>query len=181
MKKQIFQYGGFHFIPERKFTAAENDFFKISHKQRIDRQLGFCIPGYIYESKYTYSYEGFYEAATDKKCDLFRCVENGKLYLPCQNDLQEYIEFLEKRNMLNPLYRKFRRLGCWFCVKQSLDSLRVLRHDYPEYWKIMMEWDRESLNTFKPRYRVADLDQRFSAEEGQLRIITNEEELLKVS
>lgn len=92
MKKQIFQYGGFHFIPERKFTAAENDLFKISRKQRIDRQLGFCIPGYIYESKYIYSYESFYEAATDKKCDLFRCVENGKLYLPCQNDLQEYIE-----------------------------------------------------------------------------------------
>lgn len=91
------------------------------------------------------------------------------------------IEFLEKRNMLNPLYRKFRRLGCWFCIKQSLDSLRVLRHDYPEYWKIMMEWDRESLNTFNPGCRIADLDQRFSAEEGQLRIITNEEELLKVS
>ena len=27
-----------------------------------------------------------------EECDLFRCVENGKLYLPCTNDLQEYME-----------------------------------------------------------------------------------------
>ena len=34
----------------------------------------------------------FYMASPDKECDLFRCVENGKLYLPCENDLQEYVE-----------------------------------------------------------------------------------------
>ena len=98
MKNQIFEYGGFHFIPERKFTAQEKDFFKISRQQRIDCSLGFCVPGYIYESKYDYSYESFYEAATNKDCDLFRCVENGKLYLPCENDLQEYIENKRRKN-----------------------------------------------------------------------------------
>ena len=92
MKKRAFSYGGFHFIPERKFTTQERDFFKISRQQRIDLNLGFCIPGYIYESKYSYSYESFYEAASDKDYDLFRCIENGKLYFPCENDLQEYIE-----------------------------------------------------------------------------------------
>lgn len=35
---------------------------------------------------------------------------------------QDCVDFLNKRGMLNPLYQKFRRLGCWFCVKQSLDS-----------------------------------------------------------
>ena len=84
MKNQIFEYGGFHFIPERKFTVQERDFFKISRRQRIDRNLGFCIPGYIYESHYAYSHESFYVASPDKECDLFRCVENGKLYLPCE-------------------------------------------------------------------------------------------------
>ena len=44
MKNQIFEYGGFHFIPERKFTAQEKDFFKISRQQRIDCNLGFCMP-----------------------------------------------------------------------------------------------------------------------------------------
>lgn len=26
-----------------------------------------------------YSYESFYEASTEKKCDIFRCIENGKV------------------------------------------------------------------------------------------------------
>ena len=53
--------------------------------------------GYAYESKYPYSHKGFYAASPDKECDLFRCLENGKLYLPCGNDLQEYMEQPQKR------------------------------------------------------------------------------------
>ena len=34
----------------------------------------------------------FYAVSPEKECDLFRCMENGKLYLPCENDLQEYVE-----------------------------------------------------------------------------------------
>ena len=75
--------------------------------------------------------------------------------------------------MLNPLYQKFKRLGCWFCVKQSLGSLRVLRHDYPEYWAMLMDWDKESPRTFKPEYTVAQLEQRFAMEDRQLRILSD--------
>lgn len=78
---------------------------------------------------------------------------------------QDCIDFLKKRDMLNPLYQKFKRLGCWFCPKQSLDSLRVLRRDYPEYWSMLLEWDKESPVTFRPNCTVAELDQRFEAEE----------------
>lgn len=92
MDKQAFEYGGYHFIPERQFTRSENNFRAISRRQRTDVKLGFCKPNYSYKSKYPYSHESFYSASTDKKCDLFRCVENGKLYLPCTNDLQEYME-----------------------------------------------------------------------------------------
>lgn len=28
---------------------------------------------------------------------------------------QDCVDFLKKRDMLNPLYQKFKRLGCWFC------------------------------------------------------------------
>ena len=63
-----------------------------SRRQRRDEELGFCKSGNGYESKYPYSPEGFYAASPDKECDLFRCMENGKLYLPCENDLQEYVE-----------------------------------------------------------------------------------------
>ena len=76
MEQQIFKYGGYHFIPERRFTGKEDSFAAISRRQRID---------------------SFYAASPDKECDLFRCVENGKLYLPCENDLQEYMEPPQKR------------------------------------------------------------------------------------
>lgn len=92
MGKEVFEYGGYHFIPERQFSAAENDFYRISRRQRIDREMGICEPGYAYESKYPYSHDAFYAASPDKECDLFRCVENGRLYLPCEHDLQEYME-----------------------------------------------------------------------------------------
>lgn len=90
--KESFEYGGYHFVPERQLTGAENNIFTISRRQCIDKELGFCRQGYVYESKYPYSHAEFYSASTDKECDLFRCVENGKLYLPCANDLQEYLE-----------------------------------------------------------------------------------------
>ena len=34
----------------------------------------------------------FYAAATDKECDIFQCLENGKLYVPCTHELQQYQE-----------------------------------------------------------------------------------------
>ena len=91
MTDKVFEYGGKHFIPERQLKGKENEFTEIAKKLRIDTELGFCKKGYAYESKFDYSYGRFYTAATDQDCDLFRCVENGKLYIPCQNDLQEYV------------------------------------------------------------------------------------------
>ena len=90
-EKGAFEYGGYHFIPERQFTPEENDFFKIAKRQRRDPDLGICEKGYG-PSQHEYSYAGFYDASPDKTCDLFRCVENGKLYIPCAHDLQEYME-----------------------------------------------------------------------------------------
>lgn len=94
---------------------------------------------------------------------------------------QDCSDFLEKREMSNPLYRKFKRLGCWFCVKQGLDSLRVLRRDYPEYWAMLLEWDKESPNSFRPNSTVADLDRRFSQEEQKLSILPVGEKVKKVA
>ena len=85
-----FCYGGMHFVPEGRFDQTNVSLNEILSKLSVDPELGFCVPDYKYQSKYPYSQDGFYDAATDKKCDVFRCVENGKLYVPCQNDLQQY-------------------------------------------------------------------------------------------
>ncbi len=107
--------------------------------------------------------------ATDEPERLSRLSEN------CIAPLTDWgmtekdcIDFLNARNMLNPLYKKFKRLGCWFCVKQGLDSLRIVRRDYPEYWDMMLEWDRVSPNSFRPECTVADLERRFAAEDCQI-------------
>lgn len=78
------------------------------------------------------------------------------------------INFLKERDLLNPLYDKFCRLGCWFCVKQNLNSLRVLRRDYPKYWQMLLQWDAESPRSFRPTSTVSDLEKRFYAEEKTL-------------
>lgn len=92
MQEKTFEYGGYHFIPERKFRKQENDFFKITRRLRRDMELGFFAADYYGEGsqKFPYSYDSFYAASTDKECDIFRCVENGRLYVPCQYELQQY-------------------------------------------------------------------------------------------
>ena len=96
MSKEPFEYGGYHFIPERQLKGAEAGFYAISKKLCEDRELGFCEEGYVYPSKFPYSHGAFMRASTDKECDLYRCVENGKLYIPCNYDLQIYQERPQK-------------------------------------------------------------------------------------
>ena len=40
----------------------------------------------------SYSHKEFYAATTVKDCDIFRCVESGRLYVPCEDGLRLYEE-----------------------------------------------------------------------------------------
>ena len=92
LSKRTFEYGGYNFFPVRKLEGAESGFYAISKRISIDAELGLCEEGYAYPSKFPYSYEDFYKAAGGQEYDLFRCVENGKIYIPCHHDLQIYRE-----------------------------------------------------------------------------------------
>lgn len=76
----------------------------------------------------------------------------------------DVIKYLTDRNILNPLYAKFSRLGCWCCPKQSLQSLKVLRKEYPDLWNKLLEYDKYSPVSFKPNYTVKQLEERFRKE-----------------
>ena len=91
MDNMAFEYGGYHFVPERQFEGKEKDFFFVTKRLEWDTELGIVIDRYDY-SKYPYSYEAFYNASPDKTCDIFRCVENGKPYIPCNEALAIYHE-----------------------------------------------------------------------------------------
>lgn len=76
------------------------------------------------------------------------------------------LEYIKEKGFYNPLYDKFKRLGCWFCPKQNLKSLRVLYDDYPELWQMLLKWDKDSPCSFRADGKtVRDLDERFKNED----------------
>lgn len=93
--RKTFEYGGYHFTPIRKFHKKEGDFFVISKRLESDFNLGLCI--YQDRQKAPYDYKDFYTVATDKECDIFRCEENGLLYVPGKNELFIYHEPKQKK------------------------------------------------------------------------------------
>jgi len=69
-------------------------------------------------------------------------------------------------DLLSPIYTQSTRGGCWFCHNQSVNQLRLLRKQYPEYWALMLKWDLDSPVTFRPDGRtVHDYDRRFQLED----------------
>ena len=70
-------------------------------------------------------------------------------------------------DLLSPIYTdKCLRGGCWFCHNQGVDQLRQLRHNYPEYWDLLMKWDLDSPTTFHADgHTIHDFDRRFKAED----------------
>ena len=93
--RKTFEYGGYHFTPIRKFYKKEGDFFAISKRLASDPNLGLCT--YQERQKVPFDYRGFYAVSTDKECDIFRCEENGLLYVPGKNELFIYHEPKQKK------------------------------------------------------------------------------------
>lgn len=75
-------------------------------------------------------------------------------------------KWCEENDLLSPIYTTAARGGCWFCHNQSIDQLRLLRKDYPEYWELLLKWDLDSPVTFKADgHTVHDFERRFAAED----------------
>ena len=75
-------------------------------------------------------------------------------------------DWCEKNDLLSPIYRTAARGGCWFCHNQRVQQLRFLRKNYPEYWALMLQWDRDSPVSFNADgHTIHDFEQRFRLEE----------------
>lgn len=75
-------------------------------------------------------------------------------------------KWCEENDLLSPIYTMATRGGCWFCHNLSIDQLRLLRHNYPDLWALLMKWDSDSPVTFKADgHTVHDFDIRFCAED----------------
>lgn len=99
--RKTFEYGGYHFTPIRKFHKKEGDFFAISKRLASDPNLGLCT--YQDRQKAPYDYKGFYTVATDKECDVFRCEENGLLYVPGKTNFLFTMNRNRKSGTLSPM------------------------------------------------------------------------------
>jgi hypothetical protein len=86
----MFEYMGFHFEPAGK---VKGDFFSITRncggallsKADINQS-----DNPLFEANNSYSYEGFYKAANSED-DIFRCKEDGRVYVPAENYLFQYM------------------------------------------------------------------------------------------
>ncbi len=101
----------------------------------------------------------FHNLSDTKKSPL---VEAGWTEAMCR-------EWCEKNDLLSPIYTTATRNGCWFCHNQSVNQLRLLRRNYPEYWELMLKWDDESPVAFHADgHTVHDFDRRFQLEDEGL-------------
>lgn len=83
-------------------------------------------------------------------------------------------KWCEENDLLSPIYTTSTRGGCLFCHNQGVEQLRLLRGNYPEYWQLMLKWDKDSPVTFKPDgHTVHDYDRRFQMEDEGLVPIGN--------
>ncbi len=83
---------------------------------------------------------------------------------------QKCSTYLMLKRLVNPLYKRFSRLGCWWCPKQSIKSLKSLFIYYPTYWEKLKILERESPVGYKPNIKLVDLEKRFLRELRQLTI-----------
>jgi len=70
---------------------------------------------------------------------------------------KECLDYLKRRNILNPLYERFNRLGCWLCPKQSKSDLRCLKSCYPNHWSILERLEKLSPHGFKHNLKLSEI------------------------
>ena len=91
---KTFEYGGYHFTPLRQFRRNEvsKRLEGDSRPEKMDAQYAMRNMSFNAITLREYSYDAFYAASTDKSCDIFKCEETGRLYIPGANELFGYKE-----------------------------------------------------------------------------------------
>ena len=70
------------------------------------------------------------------------------------------------------LYELFPRVSCWCCPLKSLNELRQLRHNFPDLWATLLNWQHKTWRKFRADYSVDELEERFAKEDEHERMQT---------
>lgn len=114
--------------------------------------------------------------ACDEVDRIEKDIMKGKRLILCENGITERDAALlcKKADLLSPLYSFDRqRSGCWFCPLQRTSQLKELRKNYPDLWKMMLDMDKDSPFSFKPKGSVQKYEQKFSIEDAERSFWTN--------
>jgi len=68
---------------------------------------------------------------------------------------QDCVRYLNKLNIINPLYKNFNRIGCYFCPKQSPSSLYTTWKVHPELWKKFEYYSQENVKLMGVEITIA--------------------------
>lgn len=82
------------------------------------------------------------------------------------------------------LYEIYHRCSCWCCPFQRIDELRKLRRHHPQLWAKLLDMDdralaqfgHTALGRFKDHWTVAELEERFAAEDREISLFDNDKE-----
>lgn len=74
---------------------------------------------------------------------------------------EQCFRYIEERALPNNLYSFFRRLGCYWCPKQSLKSLKNLYLHFPCLWDSIRALESDQGRPFKHGYTVSQLEAKF--------------------
>ena len=98
MEVSNFSYGAFHFVPYGKLRAGVT-LAEIDLRNRTELRLwdDYFTGAYGEIPSQNYSHKGFYEASGDSDKDIFLCLENWKLYVPCCHELMEFCGYRGKK------------------------------------------------------------------------------------
>ena len=172
-----FEYNGYHFEPTGILPAGRT-LKEISNETISNNALGMSA----YEgATHPYSYEAFYNAANSSSADIFKCVENGRLYIPGENEIFEYtgnfnpiLSIERSETPENSAYAYHLGDTVYMGADEyeivAFDDKRVVLHDmqYPLFQKEMdrAEFDRRvQENPMNDHLKVKELPPEVKTEE----------------
>lgn len=100
-----------------------------------------------------------------KRLKRYKKIETDKHKFITLADLDisenQAMEICEEYDLVSPIYKSISRGGCWFCPKQSMFSLYNLWKNYPEYYKMLEDMEKDSFITFKPNKTLKGIREEF--------------------
>lgn len=71
-----------------------------------------------------------------------------------------------ENDLLNPIYHRMGRSGCWTCPNQSPRQLRIIYAYYLELWARLLRLEQDSPTRFSMRFTLKELDALFQLQLG---------------